>query len=92
MDKELKLALNNLLKDQDFRTFLVYVYEASNMAGSPFTANALTTARNCGKLEMGQEIFSLLHDAAPYFYSVLMKGILDDLTDRRDDTASPADD
>lgn len=88
MDPELKSALNNLLKDQDFHTFMRLVYEHSNMAGSPFTANALTTARNCGKLELGQELFALLYDAAPLFYPAFMKGILDDLADRRDRNTS----
>lgn len=88
MDPELKSALNNLLKDQDFHTFMRLVYEHSNMAGSPFTANALTTARNCGKLELGQELFLYLYDAAPLFYPALMKGILDELSDRHDDKSS----
>lgn len=88
MNPELKSALNNLLGDADFRTFMVLVYEHSNMAGSPFTANALTTARNCGKLELGQELFALLYDASPVFYPALMKGILDELSDRRDDNTS----
>lgn len=88
MDPELKVALNNLLKDQDFHTFMQHVYEYSNMAGSPFTANALTTARNCGKLELGQELFALLYEAAPLFYPALMKGILDEYASRRDDKSS----
>lgn len=57
------------------------------MAADPFTTNALTTAHNCGKVQMFREVLQLLRAANPPGFSTLMKELHDDRPARAADTA-----
>lgn len=77
MSKELKLALQALLRNREFRRFLFFVFQQGNMATNPFAQNALFMSHACGKLALAQEVFELLRTAQPEFFPDLMKEMHD---------------
>ena len=62
-----------LLSHRDGREYLYWLLEMGQIGHQPFTANALTTAFNCGSLNIGQQILAHIIEVAPDGYLKMLK-------------------
>lgn len=56
------IVLKDLLARKDGRLFIWWVLTITNHGQQPFSANALTTAFNCGVFNVGQQVLARILD------------------------------
>lgn len=70
---EVNLVYQELLKQPQGRKFLWHLLGMCHIGHQPFTTNALTTAFNCGELNVGQRILSELLEVDALGYVTMQK-------------------
>ncbi len=89
IQQEIDNATRALLQSGDGRQFLWWLLEIGRYGQVPFTGNALTTAFQCGELNVGQQLLAQLTSVDPEGFLNLLKERNDDRHDepnRDDDT------
>lgn len=77
-----------LLRRRPGRKFLWNLLGQHNIGHQPFTANALTTAFNCGLLDGGQRILADILEADPEGYVRMQKEMSDEQRTRTSSIAN----
>lgn len=75
-------AIRALLATVKGRRFIWWLLEVGKEGIQPFTANALTTAFNCGELNVGKQILAQVIEIDPEGYLRLLKERQDERTNR----------
>lgn len=65
--------LRDLMAKPDGRLLIWWLLSITNYGQQPFTSNALTTAFNCGVLDVGQRILARVLSIAPEGYIKLLE-------------------
>jgi hypothetical protein len=71
-------AIAHLDQTREGREFLWWLLKIGRVGEQPFTANALTTAFNCGELNVGQQIQARLIAVDPAIYVRMQQEQLND--------------
>jgi hypothetical protein len=61
-------AIKKASVDSDLRELFWWLLSITRVSGQPFTTNALTTAFNCGELNVGQQVLAKLIEVDPAIY------------------------
>lgn len=75
-------AINALLQHEQGRKFLWWILELGKVHQQPFTGNALTTAFNCGEMNIGQQFLERVTRVSSVGYMNMMKEMADERTER----------
>jgi hypothetical protein len=81
----LTAAFEVIERDTNLRFLLWQILSACGMASDPFTTDPLTTAHNCGKMSIGQDLLALTYDFAPNLYPALISEMTDEQRNRTAD-------
>lgn len=61
-------AITNLASDSEGRELLWWLLQIGKVGTQPFTSNALTTAFQCGELNVGQQVLDRILEVDPAIY------------------------
>jgi hypothetical protein len=75
-------AIDALMKHHQGRKFLWWLLEMTGVGRQPFSGNALTTAFNCGELNIGQQFFARMTSVSPDGYIQMSKEMADERNNR----------
>lgn len=79
---EIDSAISALLKRKDGRRFLWWLLQIGQINLQPFTNNALSTAFNCGKLDVGNQILARIMEVDPSSFVTMQQERLNDHAER----------
>ncbi len=65
--------VKEMLNRREGRDYLSWLFTITGLDHTAFTNNALSTAFNCGKQDVGREIMAHLMEVSPYGYLKMMK-------------------
>lgn len=71
-------VISTLMQHREGRDFMWWLLGIGRIGSQPFTNNALTTAFNCGELNVGQQIQAAIIESSPASYVQMMKEQADD--------------
>lgn len=72
-EADIDKAINRASQTDDGRKFLWWLLQIGSVGIQPFTANALNTSFNCGKLDIGNQILARIISVDPAIYVRMMQ-------------------
>lgn len=83
-------SIRKILSDSEGRRFLWWLLEIGRVNAQPFTTNAITTAFNCGELNVGNQVLARIVEVDPASYVRMQMEQIDDHRELGDTDGSAA--
>lgn len=83
-------SIRKILSDSEGRRFLWWLLEIGRVNSQPFTTNAITTAFNCGELNVGNQVLARIVEVDPASYVRMQMEQIDDHRELGDTDGSAA--